>query len=166
MKLKLRYMGFVYWVLFLFVLNANAEAKEWDSGLIIENYKRVRISIKDISDDGKKIYLTKDAVRSKVVSQLQKNGLVPTNDPTIEGVLSIQLNVFQDTCAINISFNRLVYYSSRHKTYVTFGKVWHKNAILIHSGDASYILNSLETHMDDFISAYKRENEKIPPYSE
>ena len=62
MKFTLRYTMCLSLILFGSVINARAEEKKWDSGLIIENYKRIRISIEDISDDGKKIYLTKDVI--------------------------------------------------------------------------------------------------------
>jgi len=80
----------------LFVLNVDARGKSWDSRLIIENYKRIRVSIEDISVDGKKIYRAKKTVKSWIESLLQHHGLMPKNDSTLEGVSSIQGQILTD----------------------------------------------------------------------
>ena len=152
----------VIFLLGLLFLNSKVLAQ--DSGLIAEDYKHIKVSVRQMTKDGKKLGLSVDSVQSEVESQLRKHDLIPTDKPKLEG-LNIMVIVSSNAYSIEIAFERMMSYYCKGKTYYINAKAWHAGSTGTHGGNAAPILQILEKKLNIFIAQYVADNEKVLSFS-
>ena len=138
-----------------------------DSGLIVEDYKKIRYVIEYLGRDELDTGLTEKLVKSKIELQLRRNGLTPVeptedNSDYYKGYLYININTFPDrACTIRVQYMRNVLYMSSQDSpvYAVQGAVY-TNTTLINTDIPDHIFKYLADRLDVFINEYLKANEK------
>ena len=149
-------------VLTIVLLAQNTRAIEWDSGLEIEDHKRMIVFIDGFNDDNQKAGLSKELVRAKVELQLRKNEINSNPISNLEdGYLYINVNIVGSAYNVDVEFKRKVAYYSKGRTYNAIASVWETGGTGTYGQDSSIILKNLSNLLDMFINDYLKANQKL-----
>ncbi len=149
-------------ILLLLLISAPAGAQlVSDSGLETANYKSVAVLVEDLPAGAGRIGLTKDRIRTRVELRLRSAGLTPGNDSSKNhALLYVNINVGNGAFSTSVEYNRRVEFTTGNRRYGSFGTTWTAASTGTHGRDAAYIVNWLDQHLDKFLNAYLKANQK------
>lgn len=115
----------------------------------------MNLVIGDLTDDGVKIGLTKDAIEAAAESRLRAARLY--KDGTAPSALMVSINVLGSAFSIDIDFVKWV--TDMHGKAGP-ARTWNSGSTGTHGpGGKNYIMSSLSQHLDKFILRYLQVNE-------
>lgn len=131
---------------------------------VLKGLQGVSILIEGMSDDAKKIGLTKDRIQSATELSLRRNGVpVLTEEERLAkpGMpsLYVNVNVVGRAFSMNASLQETVHLERDLKTTVIGATTWEKGGAGV-SGDADYIVKNVERLVDEFCLDYLKANPK------
>ena len=148
-------------ILLFVLISAPAGAKTFTSGTGLEtaNYKYVALTVEDLPADAGSIGLTENGIQTHVELRLKSAGLTPGNDPSKnETSLYVRVNVTGDAYGVFVEYKRLVGFTTGNQQYRYVATTWDSGSTGI--GDAVFIVNALDGHLDRFLNEYLKVNRK------
>jgi len=136
-------------VVLIVLLLANV-AHAWDSGLEIENPKRIDVVIEKVDEKTIMNGLSTELIRAKVELQLLRNGIIPNANPQTQnksGYLYVNINIHGNAYGCRVGFHRIVNYKVEGKAYETVASVWQKGGIGAFGRDSSYLLSNIADYL-------------------
>jgi hypothetical protein len=138
--------------------------KRDDSGLRVEDFTDVAVSITELSREAKDVGLSRVQIESVVKPLLRKGRLQPVEYRETEGrkrdgaFLQVDVTVVGQVCEVSLRFRRIVVYTVGFRRYYTFGATtWRSEETEIVDGVAP-VLASLERQMRRFVREYFEAN--------
>jgi len=121
--------------------------------------------IEVLSDDAKRIGLTREIIATKVELRIRSVGLKPVKAIDVRNLyyyLYVRVTVAGDMHSLNVEFSRVVSFKNMvGQTYLKyFGSTWNKRSLGMHAADAAYVLSVLEQPLDEFLNDYLKANPK------
>lgn len=173
MKRKVVLVLFLFfWVIPLGFQPSHAQRKNVNSprfkisenGLEVSDYKKL-VLLTELDEhyeekiDTGKIGLTEAMIRTKCESRLKEAGLEPTSKFSRPEYLSATVRIRHRSYYILIEFNRPVQYQVEETQFMKYGaKVWQKSLLGQHGYVPEYILEKLDSLLDDFLAEYLKTN--------
>ena len=142
------------------------------SGLEVESYREIRLAVAAVPDDLRHIGVTEDQIRTRVQTRLRSLNLtpLPEEDPRTEW-LSVEVNGVGSSYRIDVSLMRRAFYvnaSQREFFLATDVEValvsspavtWSTGSVGTHAGDSTFVFNSLDRRLEEFLSQYLDANQ-------
>lgn len=148
-------IGLCFGLLLLFHNSAIA----WDSGLEIENPRRMDVVIEGTDEGGQKNGLSADLIRAKVELYLRRNNIIPNAKPEYkDGYLYVNINIVGKAFSCTVEFKRKVNYVVKGRTYEILATVWSDSGTGTHGSDTSFIFQHLSDGLDMFVNEYLKAN--------
>ena len=144
------------------LISAPAGAQTWsESGLETANYKYVAVSVEALPAAARSIGLTKDRIQTRVELRLRSAGLTPGNDSTKNNTnLYVNINIVGGAFNVAVRYNRLVNFTTGNRVYSYTAATWNSASAGTHGGDAAFIMNWLDSLLDEFLNEYLKANQK------
>jgi hypothetical protein len=118
------------------------------------------VLVEDVSDDAKKIGLSKEGIEACVNRTLRQAGITPGGPRDFAGAIFVNINVVGDSFTISISFKRPVFYSRGDKWFRTVGATWDQSVTGTHGRDGRYILDNIANQLEVFCNEFLKANGK------
>ncbi len=150
-------------ILVLFIWRA-IFAERWQH---LKKIDKIHISIVNLSEDARRLGLSKKMLRTITESRLRKEGLKPIDDFDLIKLTkksskfppSLKVEVSIKSSAFHVSLNveepvKLI----RKPSYSLIATIWHTDLTGLHGQNSEYIISSFKTLLDEFFSDYYRAN--------
>ncbi len=149
-------------ILLLLLISAPAGAQSVsESGLETANYKSVAVLVEGLSAGARSIGLTEDRIQTRVELRLRSAGLTPGNDVRKnKAYLYVNVHVVDSAYSNSIEYKRWVDFTTGNRRYGYVATTWESVSTGAHGRDAAFIMNSLDGHLDKFLNAYLKANQK------
>ncbi|MCB2168431.1 MAG: hypothetical protein KQI78_12285 [Deltaproteobacteria bacterium] len=128
------------------------------TGLETGGNKNISFLVEGLSDDTRKVGLTKDLIKAKVELQLRKNGLKGSDDADLNGFLYVNVNAIEGAYSIIILYKRPVTYTVGSESFDVVGDVWSKSSVGNHGGSSDFIIKWVLRYIDVFSAEYLKAN--------
>ena len=156
--------------LLLALISAPAGASTWsEAGLEVDNYKAVRLRIKDLSGSAKE-FLTERHIRNHIELRLRSVGLTPDSGPDAYLYINVTvLPIETGTRTISVSymvsldFRRTFDFKAGGQTFRFVGPAWYAAPFLgvsTKADVATAVLKTLDSQLDEFLNEYLKANQK------
>jgi len=135
-----------------------------ENGLEVSDYKKLVLLTEldehyDEKIDTAKIGLTEAMIRAKCESRLKEAGLEPTSKFSRPEYLSVIVETRHRSYYILVQFNRPVQYQVEETQFMKYGvNIWQKGLLGQHGYAPEYILERLDTVLEDFVVEYLKVN--------
>ena len=148
-------IGLCFGLLLFFHNNAVA----WDSGLEIENPRRMDVIIERINEGGQQIGLSEDLIQAKVELYLRRNNIISNaNLENKDGYLYVNITISGNAFSYTVEFKRKVNYVVNGRTYKIIATVWSTSGTGTHGRSTSFIFQHLFDSLDMFVNEYLKAN--------
>lgn len=147
----------------LFVLGyAAACYAEMDpgSGVEVVNAKRLEYVVEELSEDGRRLGITKEQIRRKIEQRLREAGITPVDGETAgttDPFVYVRVAIGGQGFNIRVEFSRLVSYEVNGRLLKTFGVMW-SNSITGYSADANVVMTSIDRPVGRFVDEFLKVN--------
>jgi hypothetical protein len=161
-----------FWTIALNLQPSNAQRKNVNgprfkisgTGLEVSDYKKLVVLTEldehyDEKIDTGKIGLTEAMIRTECESRLKEAGLNPTSKFSRPEYLSVNVKIRHRSYYILVQFNRPVQYQVEETQFMKYGaNIWQKGLLGQHGYAPEYILERLDSVLDDFVGEYLKTN--------
>ena len=139
----------------------------YGSGLEVADYRDVEVLIEELPQSIQDTGLTEGRIRTRLESRFTSVGLSPLNrrlDRSADHFLYVGFGGYGNAFDLNLAFVREVSYflpnptGERYLAHYKFARTWPTGTIGTHSGNAGFILESLDEHLDKFVNEYLMAN--------
>jgi hypothetical protein len=125
----------------------------------ISNASSVGVLIEDLTDDGKKLGLSKDIIEARVNAVLRKNGLKPVE--ATDHFYYVQVSVYGVAFAVKVSFVRGVTFNDGIRERFTLADTWERAYLGTYSSQRmDSILDQVSTLTEQFANEFLKANGK------
>jgi hypothetical protein len=137
-----------------------------ENGLEVSDYKKLVVLTEldeyyDEKIDPGRIGLTKAMIRNECQSRLKEAGLNPTSEFSRPEYLSVNVKIRHRSYYILVQFNRPVQYQVKETQFMKYGaNVWQKDLLGQHGYAPEYILERLDSVLEDFVTEYLKTNSR------
>ena len=139
---------------------ADAQLPNFGSGLEVPNYKELPYLVESVSDAARAIGLTTDRLTTRLELRLREAGLVPVGT-SYQHYVYLNVSVIGGAFSSNIRLNRFVSYLVDGREYVYSGATtWSVLGSGTHGGSAAYILDAVDSQLDEFLNEYLKTNQR------
>lgn len=134
------------------------------NGLETDSTEQLRVLIEELSEDAKKIGLTRDRIEARVNQSVRKSGITPVVPGPVAfgssgGELYVSVSVSGYGFCITMFFVRRVFYNIGDRWFTYEGNTWHSLSIG-YSREADYILDVVGAKVEGFCNEFLRANGK------
>lgn len=123
---------------------------------LFTNCGKMDLVVENLSEDAKKIGLTKKAIANAVESRLRSAKLFSKKEPA--SYLYIYVNVIGHAFGTSVAFNKPLYDAYTGMTFPA--TTWTGGATGTHGSNSGYIMSYISQHIDEFLVDYLRVNGK------
>ena len=137
---------------------------EAGSGLEVNDYQTIRLSIEEVTDDLKEIGVTTERVQTRVELRLRSLNLIPSLDSfSRNGVLSVRVGGVGSAFNVSLKYSRpgsyFVCCQAPFTAYRRLVSVWDTGRLGTHAGNLNFVLKALELALDEFLNDYLAANQ-------
>ncbi len=134
------------------------------SGLEVNDYRTIRISVEEVTEDLKEIGVTTERVQTRVELRLRSLNLIPSlNSFSRNGVLSVRVGGVGNAFNVSLKYSRAGSYfvccQAPFTAYRRLVSVWDTGRLGTHGGDLNFVLKALEFALDEFLNEYLAANQ-------
>ena len=135
------------------------KADPCQSGLEVSDYRRLRIYVEELPANTEVACLTKRELQTKCELRLRQAGIEPVADK--DEYLSVKVDLVRGAYAMSVRLVRPILFRTNEIVYRKPGAgTWKREIVGYHGGNARYIIEGLDSLLDDFISEYLKANSK------
>ena len=129
------------------------------SGLEVNDYRTIRLSIEEVTDNLKEIGVTTERVQTRVELRLRSLDLIPSlNSFSRNGVLGVRVGGVGSAFNVSLKYSRpgsyFVCCQAPFTAYRRLVSVWDTGRLGTHGGDLNFVLKALELALDEFLNEY------------
>ena len=154
--MKLKKISLLFFLIFFFLSYLSPSD-------CLENIgNKFEVLIERLSEDAKKIGLTKERLRIVIELRLRKEGMIiigPSDDPDIP-VVSVNVNVVSTAFNVELCIKELIEIQRKPSPVLCYVVTWGVGRTGTHGNDSEFIVFSLSKCLDFFLNNYYKANPK------
>lgn len=130
------------------------------SGVEVTDPGKLEYIVEEVSEDGRRLGITKERIRQKVEKHLRAAGITPLDGETtgtVEPFVYVRVVVGGSGFNIRVEFSRPVLYAVNGQVLQTFGVMWSKS-ITGYSTDGAYVIGAVDGPIERFIDEFLKAN--------
>jgi hypothetical protein len=146
-------------LLFWAVAGAGADVAP-GSGMEVLRPTSLEYVVEQVSQDGRRLGISKEQIRHVVEQQLRGAGITPVDGEatgTVDPFVYVRVAVGGNGFNIRVEFSRPVVYEVDGRLLTTFGVMW-SDSITGWSMDGDYVVGALDRPMRRFIEEFRKAN--------
>jgi len=143
----------------LFAAAARADIAS-GNGIEVLNPARLEYVVEQVSQDGRRLGITKEQIQHIVEQRLRHAGITPVDGEatgTVDPFVYVRVVVGGKGFNIRVEFSRPVVYEVDGQLLTTFGVMW-SDSVTGWSTDGDYVMGALDRPMSRFIEEFRKAN--------
>ena len=130
------------------------------NGVEVVDPNRLEYVVEQVSQDGRRLGISKEQIQQIVEQRLRHAGIIPVNGEaagTVDPYVYVRIVVSGKGFNIRVEFSRPVVYEVDGHLLTSFGVLW-SDSITGWSTDGSYVVAALDGPISRFIEQFRRAN--------
>lgn len=155
--MKLKKISLLFFLTFFFVSYLSSSRN-----CLVNIGSKFSVVIEGLTEDAKKIGLTKERLRTVTELRLRKEGMIitgPSDDPDIP-VVSVNVNVVNTAFNVELCIKELIEIQRKSSPVLCIVVTWGVGRTGTHGNDSEFVVFSLSKCLDRFLNNYYKANPK------